>query len=288
MSEIKFFFGGDDTDYQHRSVALLARCFEEWRGSMKKNGSRFSSREISFIATDAEDNIIGHAGIMPFEAFDGNGNVIKMAGIASVGTDPDFRGRGIASQLCNNAADWAKENNYNCLPLYTAFHRVYESCGWRKYQVPSVTLTNCNQTEIKSKKGKELTEQEQEFIKECYKNSPDFAGKILRESGSPRYGWGRIFRQNFDWYFNESGYAAACEGVLAEFCAVEPEAVELCRPLKKAFLSKYFCGLDLLKADGWQVAEYGQSIECWHGESVMMRDITPTGEELFFPLLDKF
>ena len=52
---------------------------------------------VNCAVIDEKDEIVGHVGIMPFDVLDGNNGVIRMAGIASVGTDPDYRGRGIAA-----------------------------------------------------------------------------------------------------------------------------------------------------------------------------------------------
>ena len=153
MSDIKFVFAGEGTELQNNSVPMLAECFEEWRDLQALNGNRFAIREISFVALNDRDEVVGHVGIMPFDVLNGKGGIIRMAGIASVGTSPAYRGRGIAARLCNDAAEWAKENGFDCMPLYTAFNRVYESCGWSNYPMQSVMLTNGRMELKKGKKG---------------------------------------------------------------------------------------------------------------------------------------
>ena len=109
MSDIRFVFAGENTELQHDSVAMLARCFDEWRMFQTACGNIFPFREISFVALAENDKIAGHVGIMPFEVWDGKGKIIHMAGIASVGTDPDYRGRGICPKILEILEDRARE-----------------------------------------------------------------------------------------------------------------------------------------------------------------------------------
>ena len=289
MSDIKFVFAGEWTELQNNSVPMLAECFEEWQILQAQNGNRFVSREISFVALNEKDEIVGHVGIMPFDVFNGKGGIIRMAGIASVGTSPAYRGRGIAARLCNDAAVWAMENGFDCMPLYTSFNRVYESCGWRNYPMESVTLTNTRAELKKGRKSSELTENEREFIIECYNKIPEFAGKVLRTRDKSFHGWARIFRETFfDWYVSSNGYAVAFEGVLAEFFALNGDASELVRGIGSAFLSENFSGIKALVDNGWQISAANEEPDCWHGENVMCRCLNSVEENLFYSLSDKF
>ena len=268
---------------------MLAECFEEWQEIQARNGNRFGIREISFVALNEADEVVGHVGIMPFDVLDGNGKIIRMAGIASVGTSPAYRGRGIAARLCNDAAEWAEKNGFDCMPLYTAFNRVYESCGWTNYPMQSLFLTDPNGSFKPGKKGAELTADEREFIIDCYNRIPEFAGKVLRTRDKSFHGWNRVFRETFfDWYLNDDGYAVAFEGVLAEFFVSDGNLSKLLNGIGSAFLSKNFPGVESLLDNGWQIAATNGKPDCWHGENVMTRNINAVGGNIFYSLTDKF
>ena len=289
MSDIRFVFAGEGTELQNNSVPMLARCFEEWQIFQERNGNRFTFREISFAALNEKDEIVGHVGIMPFDVLDGNNGVIRMAGIASVGTDPDFRGRGIAANLCRMAAEWAKDNGFDCLPLYTSFNRVYESCGWQNYPVSSISLVNRNCKKKKGRKGSDLSSTEKAFIMDCYDRTGEFAGKVIRTNDNAFHGWDRIFRETFfDWYVDKNGYAVAFEGVLAEFYAANGDASELVSGIKTAFLPEKYPAVGALLDGDWQVSAVNTAPDCWHGENVMTCDIRKMKTDIFYSLTDKF
>ena len=144
MSELilNYFHAAPYSPEQDDCIPMLAVCFDEFVQLQKVCGNRLPFTEESFVARTQEGRVAGHVGIMSMKAYAENGKVIKLAGIASVGVHPDFRKRGIAVQLCENAAKWAEENKYDVLPLYTGLNRVYEACGWKNYTVKSVTLEN--------------------------------------------------------------------------------------------------------------------------------------------------
>lgn len=289
MSDIKFVFAGEDTELQRNAIPMLARCFEEWQMFHAKYGNKFIFREISFVALNEKDEIVGHVGIMPFDVLDGEHNVIRMAGIASVGTDPEYRGRGIASQLCRNAAEWADENGFDCLPLYTSFNRVYESCGWENFDMRSVSIVNRNPREKKGRKGSELTAVEKAFIMNCYDRMGVFAGKVIRTNDNAFHGWDRIFRETFfDWYIDKNGYAVAFEGVLAEFFALDGDASKLVSDITSAFLPEKFPGVGALLDNDWLVSGVNMNPDCWHGENVMTCNLKNVPDDIFYSLTDKF
>ena len=291
MSDVKFVFAGEDTELQRNSVPMLARCFEEWQMFQAAYGNVFPFREISFVALNQKDEVVGHVGIMPFDVIDENNNVVRMAGIASVGTDPDYRGRGIAAQLCRNAAKWAKKNGVDLLPLYTSCNRVYESCGWKNFPMHSISLLNRNfdKNGIKGRKGSDLTSTEKAFIMNCYDRIGTFAGKVIRSNDNSFHGWDRIFRETFfDWYVDRSGYAVTFEGYLAEFCALNGDARKLLSGIEKAFLPEKFPQLAFLLDDDWQITGLNVEPDCWHGENVMICDLKKSPENLFYSLVDKF
>ena len=166
MNSIEIINAGADPGVQSQAMSLLCRCFDEWVDFRNRWGDRFPFLEYSFVAK-INGEIVGHVGIMPFDIDDGTGGVLRMAGVASVGVAPEHRGRGIAGMLCEAAAQWAAEEKYDAMPLYTGVPRVYEKCGWEvvgsggEAFVPPDTADPQND---KWKRGAELTVREKSLI----------------------------------------------------------------------------------------------------------------------------
>ncbi len=120
MNKIFCEFTGDDPTPQRAAVDLLARCFDVWAERKIIFKGRFPFREFSFVARNQSGETVGHLGIIPFDVQDGNKGVIRMAGVASVATAPEYRKCGIASLLCQTASAWASENGFAAMPLYTS------------------------------------------------------------------------------------------------------------------------------------------------------------------------
>lgn len=289
--ELNYFHALPGSEDQNNCIPMLAVCFDEFVQLQKVCGNHMPFTEESFIARCADGRIAGHVGIMPMKAYDGKGNVLKLAGIASVGVHPDFRRRGIAVQLCENAAAWAKENQYDILPLYTGLNHVYESCGWKDYTVKSVTLKNPSCSDRGGCSGKELTGDAKSFVISCYENAAVFPGKIIREKDTLFHSWSRMFRSSeFTWHVGDNGYALEWENTVAEVCG-NGDIAALCKNIPQAFLSPADPAVGALIAAGWQVvAENDDHPEFWHGENAMLRGIDNccVPADLFFSLADKF
>ena len=276
---------------QGECIPMLAVCFDEFVQLQKRCGNHMPFTEESFIARCDDGRIAGHVGIMPMQAYGTDGRILKFAGIASVGVHPDFRRRGIAVQLCENAVSWAKENQYDALPLYTGLNHVYESCGWKNYTVRSVTLENPFFKENGGCSGDRLSEEQKTFIAGCYERSAVFPGKILREKDTLFHSWGRMFRSSeFTWHVGDNGYALEWENTVAEVCG-EDDIAALCKNIRRAFLSPLDPAVQKLQDAGWRVAASDDNApEFWHGENAMIRMVE--GKELqgdlFFSLADKF
>ena len=77
--------------------------YSPWSASQYKEEFSSPTRHF-FVAIDAEQNIIGYAGVFaPGEA---------EADVLTVGVIPTHRGKGIAKALMAMITNWAKENNY--------------------------------------------------------------------------------------------------------------------------------------------------------------------------------
>lgn len=56
---------------------------------------------------------------------------LKIGGIGSVGTDPNFRGLSLAHKILHAQVDWMKQNDYDLCPLLAIIHPFYERVGWK-------------------------------------------------------------------------------------------------------------------------------------------------------------
>ena len=288
---IEYFHAAPGSIEQNACIPMLAVCFDEFVQLRKMYGDIMPFTEESFVARCSNGRIAGHAGIMPITVYGNEGKILKLAGIASVAVHPDFRRRGIAAQLCENAAAWAEENGFDALPLYTGFNRVYESCCWQNYMTGSVLLTNPCVKEIRGKSGRELSASEKEMIISCYENGAVFPGKTIRSKDQLFHGWARMFdTQEFTWHVGDAGYALEWENTIAEM-AGQGNWADLCGGIKMAFLSPWDPCVEKLVSAGWQVtAQNDNSPVFWHGENAMLRCCKKktVPEKLFFSLADKF
>lgn len=57
--------------------------------------------------------------------------VIKVGGIGSVGTAPDFRGMGLAHNILQNQTSWMEQQGYDLGLLRAVEHAFYEKIGWQ-------------------------------------------------------------------------------------------------------------------------------------------------------------
>ena len=291
MCNLEYFYASPGSAEQNECIPMLAVCFDEFVQLQKVYGNRMPFTEESFIARSSDGRIAGHVGIMPMKAHAGDGSIIKMAGIASVGVHPDFRRRGIAVQLCENAVAWAKEHGYGLLPLFTGLDHVYESCGWQNYTMRSITLENPFFKEKGGKSGTALSADEKSLIADCYEKAPVFSGKIIREKDVLFHSWNRMFGfSEFTWHVSEDGYALEWENTVAEVCGTG-DISSLCQNIKRAFLAPSDPAVLALTEAGWRVAAKDDNQpEFWHGENVMVRaaDSGLNPGDLFYSLADKF
>ncbi len=163
---------------------------------------------------------MGHVGAMPFEVFLADGRVVKLAGIASVATDPEFRGKGIAATLCRMALEWGRVNGIIAMPLYTSLFVVYGKSGWQVCgnAAPIVRVSST----LTPKRATDLTASEKTAIINFYESSPAFPGKVKRTARNRFHSWERIFRNpDYLFYLDDSGYGLERDGVLAELCGTE-------------------------------------------------------------------
>ncbi len=216
MSEI--IYSSAVTGRDREILQLLGNCFPEYWQKHAEKGV-FPHEEVAFVA-DCGGRPVGHVGAMPFEVFLADGRTVKLAGIASVATDPEFRGKGIAATLCRMALEWGRANGIIAMPLYTSLFVVYEKSGWKVCEnaAPIIRIHSA----LSPKRATDLTAAEKAAIIHFYENSPAFPGKVKRVAHSRFHSWERMFRNpDYLFYLGDSGYALEIDGVLAEQCGAE-------------------------------------------------------------------
>lgn len=293
------------SEEQDSLLPLLGRCFPVPWGGRKPP---FPYAGTSFVAEDG-DRFVGHAAIMKIEIDTGDGEVVPMGGLASVGVDPDYRGHGIAEKLCRMAEEYFGEHGYALLSLYTALYRVYEKSGWRRYDnadrpwtLRQKTASAPSQTGVA---GPELSETERAHIMRSKLDGATFPGKTHRYEGPKvSHSWKKFFTRNLRFHLSPHGYAACSCGVLEELYAPFDER----RQLLDAALSENHGELTVAvppiclamaeaEALGFAVSS-APAVDPMHGESPMIYtyddgrcsaiEAAIKDHRFFFPSVDKF
>lgn len=277
-----------DIDRPAAILALLARCFPEYWGHHASRGV-FPHHEIALLAE--EDGVLaGHVGIMPFEVWLADGSVALLGGVASVAVAPEFRGRGIAQELCLRAIDYGREHGMKLIPLYTSLYRVYEKCGWRCYDnFPGAVLAVEGRGDATLRRASELSAGEREFIAATYREGWCFPGKVCRDDARLFHSWRRIFADDgYCLYLDGGGYALRYEEALLE---VYTRPGGDCGNLLRSVAGGGMISAWLPPGHpGWR---YGRRCEgaavfdAMHGESPMVAGGAPD-EGFYFPIADKF
>jgi predicted N-acetyltransferase YhbS len=85
-----------------------------------------------FIAQDGKD--VSHLNIVPRPFHVGPAVQVRMAGIAGVATQPEYRRRGYARRVFSQAMQQIRQQGYSCAGLYTGAdivaHRLYRRFGF--------------------------------------------------------------------------------------------------------------------------------------------------------------
>ena len=295
MDNIKYSFAEPFSKLQNAAIPTLVECFDEWQMFTKLYGFTFPFYEVSFVAIDQDTNkVIAHVGIMPFTITNSNNEKLKVAGLASVATSNNYRKRGIANKLCNLARDWAKENNFDLMALYTAFFRVYESCNWSIYNTTYQVYQNpnFNDTTYPGLSSKELTSTHKEIIQNAFSKEEPFNGLVTRNNGNYFHDWDRLFRESFcQWYIKNDSYILAIENVIAEAAGNPSDLISLAQNFSSSFTSQDCKIAKLLQQNNWIPQDITEDkLPFWHGERAMTLPLNNKGKEanLFFSLSDKF
>ena len=294
------------SEEQDGLLPLLGRCLPVPWGGRKPP---FHYAGTSFVA-EAGGEFVGHAAIMRIEIETGDGAVVPVGGLASVGVDPNYRGHGIAEKLCRMAQEHFRAEGFAMLTLYTALYRVYEKSGWRRYDNADLPWTIRQQTapvRVQSGvAGPELSEAMREHVVGSKLNGATFPGKARRYEG-PRvsHSWKRLFsRKGLRFYLSAQGYAACDDGVLEELYAPAEERRELLEAALAENDGKLTVAVPpqcLAKSEaqslGFAVSDKAE-IDPMHGESPMIYtfdngrcpalEAAIRDRRFFFPSIDKF
>jgi len=68
--------------------------------------------------------------VQPYPGFAGG----KIPYLMSVYTEPEFRGKGVATMVTKHAINWAKEHGYPSMTLHASRRgrKIYETLGWKQ------------------------------------------------------------------------------------------------------------------------------------------------------------
>ena len=291
---------------QPKALPLLGRCFKEAWENVANTRTTFPIYEESFGAFDG-DAIVGHCGLVPYTVSDGKGGRLLMGGIASVATAPEYRGRGIARQLCLTIRDWCLKNQpaYKSLPLYTGKDRVYESAGWRNYlpQKPMRATLGMKTSVMPIGGFGGLRNDEAQEIRRLYAAGEDFCGKVIRGEGNGIQDWPHVLTDEANSFVLEDGiYALLIDQAVVELYAEDRVSDEALLDFLRRLPANADGTLDLALPRQGRVATvlryFGFALEdcprdLMHGEHPMYLDLESPGfhaqpETVFYPLADKF
>ena len=89
--------------------------------------------ERTRVFAEVEGRDVSHLSYAPYPMQAGGRSTVQVAGIGGVGTEPEFRRRGLARQVLGRAMSEMRGERYSCAALYTATsivaHRMYRHFG---------------------------------------------------------------------------------------------------------------------------------------------------------------
>lgn len=80
---------------------------------------------------------------------------LKVAGIGSVGTKPEFRGQGLGLEILKKLTKWMAQEGYDLSLLFAVIHPFYEKLGWTivpetEYHLPADQIVDQTNQALKS------------------------------------------------------------------------------------------------------------------------------------------
>lgn len=118
---------------------LLDKCFSVGRDFFQERldqDTAYDPDTTWFAEVNGE--IASHVQIFPLYIRVGRA-ILKMGAIGSVGTDPHYRGLGLAHKILHAQTNYMKESDFDISLLLASKHAFYEKAGWRL--IPQTALT---------------------------------------------------------------------------------------------------------------------------------------------------
>jgi len=176
---------------------VLHRSFNWPHADIDRFVSTGGPLERCFVAVEG-DSVRGFSRVRPFGQYYG-GRSVPMAGVSPVGVDPEYRGRGLASQLTSAHFGPARERGEVISGLYPASTRLYRGVGyevaglWAERIIPIRSLQ-----QLQKPAGvtvRRATPDDWPAVKDCYQRlAPTRAGWLDR----PEVWWDRLLVQRGD------------------------------------------------------------------------------------------
>ncbi|MBS4200547.1 GNAT family N-acetyltransferase [Bacillus sp. FJAT-49732] len=125
----------------------LNKAYDIWGQVFREDRSFFQERldydnsydmNTTWIAK-VNGNIAASVQIFPYNITFEN-SMLKVGGIGSVGTLPEYRGRGLTQTIMRRQTDWMKSNSYDLSLLFTDINPFYQKVGWGTVPVYSYSL----------------------------------------------------------------------------------------------------------------------------------------------------
>lgn len=110
---------------------LLDECFPVGRAFFQERLDRDTTYDpdTTWFAT-VDSKIASNVQIFPLHIRVGSA-VLKTGAMGSVGTDPNYRGLGLAHKILHAQTTYMKETDYDISLLLASKHAFYEKAGWR-------------------------------------------------------------------------------------------------------------------------------------------------------------
>lgn len=110
---------------------LLDKCFSEGRDFFQERVDQDTAYDpdTTWFAT-VDGKIASHVQIFPLQIRVGQA-ILSTGAMGSVGTDPHFRGLGLAHKILHAQTHYMKETGYDISLLLASKHAFYEKAGWK-------------------------------------------------------------------------------------------------------------------------------------------------------------
>lgn len=132
--------GVRDRAEMERVYDLLGNVFTVGRAFFQKRLDYDVSYdpETTWVAT-VDGELAASVQLFPYEMRVGEAR-LKIGGIGSVSSDPQYRGMGLVHGILLEMSEWMKRREYDLSLLFTGIHPFYEKVGWETVPEPVYVL----------------------------------------------------------------------------------------------------------------------------------------------------